>query len=245
MTTIAERYMSGRHKLLVGGWREGETGNWIAVRNPSNGEVLAEVADASLADARAAVDAAAAAAPGWAATAPRARAEVLRRCYELMIARGARARAADLARERQGVPGCARRGPLRGRVLPLVRRGDGPRIIGEMSTRALRAEPHSRALRAGWDRTPRHAVELPGRDGDAQDGARARRGLHRRAQAGDRDAADRARRRRDHARSRRARRRDQRHVTSKTGRTVVRACCTTRGSGPSPSPARPRSGGSS
>ena len=86
MTTIAERYMSGRHKLLVGGWREGETGNWIAVRNPSNGEVLAEVADASLADARAAVDAAAAAAPGWAATAPRARAEVLRRCYELMIA---------------------------------------------------------------------------------------------------------------------------------------------------------------
>lgn len=54
------------------------------VHDPATGEVIASVADGSVDDARAAVDAAAAAADDWAATAPRARSEILRRAFELM-----------------------------------------------------------------------------------------------------------------------------------------------------------------
>jgi succinate-semialdehyde dehydrogenase / glutarate-semialdehyde dehydrogenase len=56
------------------------------VRDPSNGAVIASVADGTVEDAIAAVDAAESAAAGWAATAPRQRAEVLRRAFELMTA---------------------------------------------------------------------------------------------------------------------------------------------------------------
>jgi len=55
------------------------------VIDPASGEVLQTVADGTAEDAIAAVDAAAKAAPGWAATAPRERAEILRRAYQLMI----------------------------------------------------------------------------------------------------------------------------------------------------------------
>jgi succinate-semialdehyde dehydrogenase/glutarate-semialdehyde dehydrogenase len=55
------------HQLLIGGeWRDGEHGT-LQVEDPSTGEVLAEVADASPADAMAALDAAVEAAPAWAA----------------------------------------------------------------------------------------------------------------------------------------------------------------------------------
>ncbi|MBA3783815.1 MAG: aldehyde dehydrogenase family protein, partial [Nocardioides sp.] len=56
------------------------------VRNPATTEVIAQVPNATSADAVAAVDAAAAAFPAWAATAPRVRAEILRRAYELIVA---------------------------------------------------------------------------------------------------------------------------------------------------------------
>jgi len=58
----------------------------FAVRNPATTEVIARVADGTAVEARAAVDAAASAFPSWAATAPRVRAEVLRRAYELIVA---------------------------------------------------------------------------------------------------------------------------------------------------------------
>jgi len=58
----------------------------MTVDEPGTGEVLAEVATASVADCVAAVDAAHAAAPAWASKAPRERAEVLRRAFELMHA---------------------------------------------------------------------------------------------------------------------------------------------------------------
>jgi succinate-semialdehyde dehydrogenase/glutarate-semialdehyde dehydrogenase len=74
--------------LLIGGtWRPAGDGARIDVLDPATGDVLAAVADASAEDALAAVDAAEAAAPGWAATAPRERAEILRRGFELMRAR--------------------------------------------------------------------------------------------------------------------------------------------------------------
>lgn len=70
--------------LVAGAWRGGSDGGRIDVRDPASGEVLASVADADVHDAESAVDAAAAAAAGWAATAPRDRAELLLRAFTLM-----------------------------------------------------------------------------------------------------------------------------------------------------------------
>jgi succinate-semialdehyde dehydrogenase/glutarate-semialdehyde dehydrogenase len=73
--------------LYVGGvWRSASDGGRFEVVDPATGGVLATVADGTVADGLAAVDAASAAAAGWAATAPRERAEVLRRAFELMTA---------------------------------------------------------------------------------------------------------------------------------------------------------------
>lgn len=73
--------------LLVGdSWREGSSKQRIPVFNPANGEVITTIADATVQDGLAAVDAAAKAAPSWAATPPRQRAEILRRCYDKIIA---------------------------------------------------------------------------------------------------------------------------------------------------------------
>ena len=57
------------------------------VVDPATEEVVASVPDATAADAGAAVDRAAAAFPAWARTPPRERGEVLRRAYELLVAR--------------------------------------------------------------------------------------------------------------------------------------------------------------
>ncbi len=72
--------------LLIGGrWRAGTTGERIDVVDPSTGDVIQSVASGSAADATAAVDAAAAAQPAWAATAPRVRSEILRNCWQTLI----------------------------------------------------------------------------------------------------------------------------------------------------------------
>jgi succinate-semialdehyde dehydrogenase / glutarate-semialdehyde dehydrogenase len=57
----------------------------IAVLDPSTEQTIGEVPHASVEDCLAAVDAAAAAAPGWRARSPRERAEILRRAYELIV----------------------------------------------------------------------------------------------------------------------------------------------------------------
>ncbi len=61
------------------------TDTTFEVHDPATGAVIDTVADGTVADATAAVDAASAAFPAWAATPARARAEILRRCYDLMI----------------------------------------------------------------------------------------------------------------------------------------------------------------
>ncbi|MDQ1628405.1 MAG: succinate-semialdehyde dehydrogenase / glutarate-semialdehyde dehydrogenase [Actinomycetota bacterium] len=72
--------------LLIGGrWRAATGGATLAVHDPATGEELAQVADAQPEDAVAALDAAAAAQPGWAATPPRERGEILRRAFELLV----------------------------------------------------------------------------------------------------------------------------------------------------------------
>lgn len=58
----------------------------FSVTNPASGELIADVADAGVEDGIAAVDAADDALSGWSAGAPRERAEILRRAFELIIA---------------------------------------------------------------------------------------------------------------------------------------------------------------
>jgi succinate-semialdehyde dehydrogenase/glutarate-semialdehyde dehydrogenase len=71
--------------LYIGGeWKGASGGDRLAVEDPSTGEVLTEVADASAEDAVAALDAAVEAQPAWAASAPNERGEILWRAFELL-----------------------------------------------------------------------------------------------------------------------------------------------------------------
>jgi succinate-semialdehyde dehydrogenase/glutarate-semialdehyde dehydrogenase len=75
-------------RLLIGGaWRDSSTGATFPVHDPATGAVLVEVADGSVEDGTAALDAAVAAQGEWAATPPRERGEILRRAFELVTAR--------------------------------------------------------------------------------------------------------------------------------------------------------------
>ncbi len=76
-----------RYLVIGGRYLQGESGKTFDVRDPADGSVIASIADGSIEDGIRAVDAAAAAAAGWAATAPRKRADILMRCYQLMIER--------------------------------------------------------------------------------------------------------------------------------------------------------------
>jgi succinate-semialdehyde dehydrogenase/glutarate-semialdehyde dehydrogenase len=77
---------SVRTGLFIGGeWRDpAET---LAVEDPSTGETIAEVADATPDDAQAAIDAAVDARHDFAAMAPRDRGEILRKAFELITER--------------------------------------------------------------------------------------------------------------------------------------------------------------
>jgi succinate-semialdehyde dehydrogenase/glutarate-semialdehyde dehydrogenase len=89
MSTIAE--LTGLDVptgLLIGGeWAGGRGSGTFPVLDPATEEPLTEVADGTVEDALDAVGAAHAALPGWAATPPRQRAEILRKAFELMSAR--------------------------------------------------------------------------------------------------------------------------------------------------------------
>ncbi len=75
-------------RMYVGGeWLPASDGAKIVVLDPATGESIADVASASVDDALHAVSVAYDAQPAWAATAPRTRAEILRKAYEIMVAR--------------------------------------------------------------------------------------------------------------------------------------------------------------
>src|SRR5579884_602500 len=76
--------LAPRQLLIEGAWQA--TGASFAVEDPATGETLASVADAGPDEALAALEAAAAAQDGWAATAPRARGEILRTAFESLTA---------------------------------------------------------------------------------------------------------------------------------------------------------------
>ena len=75
-----------RGLYIDGRWRDGELGT-IGVEDPSTGASLCQIADASPANAMAALDAAVAKQATWAASSPRSRSDILRRAYELIVSR--------------------------------------------------------------------------------------------------------------------------------------------------------------
>ncbi|MDR1117824.1 MAG: aldehyde dehydrogenase family protein, partial [Bifidobacteriaceae bacterium] len=84
---IAQALELAPRKMLVGGkWLRAQHGGTIPVANPATGEVFATVEEADMADAMAALDGAAKAAPGWAAKPPRRRGDLLLRAHDLIVA---------------------------------------------------------------------------------------------------------------------------------------------------------------
>ncbi|WP_454827674.1 NAD-dependent succinate-semialdehyde dehydrogenase [Paraburkholderia xenovorans] len=72
--------------FIDGAWTPAQDNVRFAVTNPASGEIIAEVADSSPADARAATNAAARALPAWRARLPKERAAVLHRWHALIMA---------------------------------------------------------------------------------------------------------------------------------------------------------------
>ena len=71
--------------LFIGGkWRASSDSSTFTVSNPADGEVIATIASASVADGRAALDAACEAFETWSKTPARERAELLRRAFDLL-----------------------------------------------------------------------------------------------------------------------------------------------------------------
>jgi len=73
--------------FIAGRWRDSSDGRILEVEDPATGRTLASVADATVADGSAALDAAVSARHTWAATPPRERGEVLRAAFEAVTAR--------------------------------------------------------------------------------------------------------------------------------------------------------------
>lgn len=87
-SVISASPQAGHTGIYVDGeWRDAALDRTFDVEDPATGSRIAVVADAEPRDALDALDAADRAQRGWSATAPRERAEVLRRAYELLLDR--------------------------------------------------------------------------------------------------------------------------------------------------------------
>ncbi|MEP6527735.1 MAG: NAD-dependent succinate-semialdehyde dehydrogenase [Nocardioidaceae bacterium] len=75
--------------FIAGDWRAADGGRTFPVEDPSTGNVIASVADASPDDGNAALESAVDSQAGWAATPPRDRGEILRGAFELITERAA------------------------------------------------------------------------------------------------------------------------------------------------------------
>lgn len=72
-------------RLFIGGeWSPAMSGSTLDVHDPATGEVIKTIADATVEDGSAALDAAVNAAGAWAKTPPRERGEILRRTFDLV-----------------------------------------------------------------------------------------------------------------------------------------------------------------
>lgn len=73
--------------FIDGAWGPAASGATTDVVNPATGQVIAAIADGGAADARRAIEVAARAQESWGRTPPRERSEILRRAYDLVMAR--------------------------------------------------------------------------------------------------------------------------------------------------------------
>ena len=73
--------------LIDGRWQDSENGSVFKVENPANKQLLGEAASATVKDGLLAADCAQKAFATWRRRVPREKAEILRRCFELMIER--------------------------------------------------------------------------------------------------------------------------------------------------------------
>jgi succinate-semialdehyde dehydrogenase/glutarate-semialdehyde dehydrogenase len=73
--------------FIDGAWQKAASGATFAVENPATHEIIAHVADGGPEDARAAIEAAGRAQAAWGKSTPRERADILRRAFELVIAK--------------------------------------------------------------------------------------------------------------------------------------------------------------
>ncbi len=81
-TTLLQSVRGG---LFIGGeWRSAASGATLNVYDPATGELIKTIANGGVEDGAAAMDAAVDAAPAWAKTPPRERAEILRRAFDLV-----------------------------------------------------------------------------------------------------------------------------------------------------------------
>jgi succinate-semialdehyde dehydrogenase/glutarate-semialdehyde dehydrogenase len=110
MPTLTDPRLLRADAYVDGAWTKGGAGARFAVRNPATGETLAEVADLEPADARAAIEAAAAAFPAWAAKTAKERAAVMRTWFGLIMA--AQEDLAQLMTAEQGKPLAETRGEV-------------------------------------------------------------------------------------------------------------------------------------
>lgn len=87
-STTPTGYQQLANQLFINGqWVAASTGNVIDVYNPSDESLICSVADATVEDGMRAIDAAEGAAAAWAATAPRKRATILMRAFDIMMER--------------------------------------------------------------------------------------------------------------------------------------------------------------
>jgi succinate-semialdehyde dehydrogenase/glutarate-semialdehyde dehydrogenase len=101
--------MLKREACLIGGeWRTGQ--EWIEVDDPATGRIIGRVPRFGASETRQAIDAAREAMPGWQALTAAERARILRRFYDLMMAR--QDELAALLTEEQGKPLAEARGEI-------------------------------------------------------------------------------------------------------------------------------------
>src|SRR5258708_15078419 len=156
--TIADILTAVPTGLMIGGRVvPASDGAELDVLDPATGRFLARVASATVEDAAAALDAAAAAAAGWGSTAPRERSAILSRAFELMTSRGE-----DLARlivaengkvlaDARGEGSYATRRPCWPTCRPTR-----PSCARRFSAPSPRSSPSTvRTRRSGWPTTPR------------------------------------------------------------------------------------------
>ena len=176
-------------QLFIGGeWRDASGGATLDVEDPSTGETIAAVADATPEDATAALDAACAVQAEWAAHPPRERGEILRRAYEALTERADEL--ALLMTLEMGKPLAESKAEI-AYAAEFFRwfAEEAVRIEGRFATAPNGAGPADHDAAAGRPVLRDHAVELPDGDGHAQDRPGDRRRLHDGHQARAADAA--------------------------------------------------------